>query len=376
MRVWIEVEVSSSRYNQYEVRDNWWFSFETFAPHVNLPTHIQAKMSEEYYNTTCEYNFTPFESCEEDLDSVKRFMEKEIEVNGLSLSSPKPSFVWTHVHIFDEWKLRMNKRKILAWLLSYILDNLEGLEIDSLLRLVEWHQLWTYWSWKNDHEWKDAVERFGNGDRPEYYEHNSDKMKYQPIIISPETTRGKPKSLEIRLIPNEYLFDKRLWELLEEVNTRKLYTRREVWVEEFVEKIYARIAEKRGENRRRRRRRSEDERATTETNNSELFLGMIDNRYPARTILSSADSLSLRGRDREALIDAWSRAFSELVPTYPLTDTIKDVLDFIDSRGTDLGELKEFEESVINALEKDLTAYCWIWVYHILRHLKYLINNN
>jgi hypothetical protein len=120
-------------------------------------------------------------------------------------------------------------------ILSYILENLDDLEEKSKMRLLTWHQLWTYWSNKNEHIWKKEMVRYWLDTF--YYEHNSDKRKYSPIITSPKSRTGKPKSIEIRIIPNEFVFNGKLYKLLREIKTGEIYNREKVEVSDFLWKI-------------------------------------------------------------------------------------------------------------------------------------------
>jgi hypothetical protein len=232
MLIWIETELSSQRRSQYDICANEWLNFRVFK---NVTPELWVKMSEEYYNSTIEYNFTPFNLSKNRIWTVKEYLKWQIEKYSLSLNSPQPSFVWTHIHIFEEKLLNLNKPKLLWCILSYILENLDDLEEKSKMRLLTWHQLWTYWSNKNEHIWKKEMVRYWLDTF--YYEHNSDKRKYSPIITSPKSRTGKPKSIEIRIIPNEFVFNGKLYKLLREIKTGEIYNREKVEVSDFLWKI-------------------------------------------------------------------------------------------------------------------------------------------
>jgi len=232
MRIGIETELTSYDYNQYDIADMSWLKFNTFKP---MTSEIGVKMSEEYYNTTIEYNFTPFELNEWKIWDVKKYLTDQINTHSLSLNSEAPSFVGTHIHIFDSPMISLNKPRLLRRVMSYILDNLDWLAYDSKMRLMSWHQLWAYWSHKNSHKWVSAINKYWI--MASYYESNSNKRKYAPIISSPASPTWKEKSLEIRLIPNEFLFNGKLFELLKEIENWEIYKRRPVQVDKFVETI-------------------------------------------------------------------------------------------------------------------------------------------
>ena len=232
MKIWIEVELNSTWLNQYSICEREDLRFDIFK---DLTPEIWIKMSEEYYNETIEYNFTPFHYNENLLWDVKKYLEWQIKKYELHLSNGWPAFVWMHIHFFDETMLNVDK-KILLWkLLSFLADNLDWLQKYSVIRLIKAHQLWTYWSHHNRHIWKKTMENY----YLDTYCYNDyrNKMKYSPIINSPATNMWKPPSLEIRLLPNEFLFNWKLLELLDEINSWKIYERKSLTFPKFMEKI-------------------------------------------------------------------------------------------------------------------------------------------
>lgn len=232
MRIGIETELNSYNLNQYQIQEQNWLSFRTFE---DMTPEVWVKMSEEYYSSTIEYNFTPFDLSKRVLWTVTGYLEEQIERFNLQINWDSPAYVWTHIHIFEEGMVSLNKPRLLKVLLSFILDNLDWVNDSSKARLFSAHQIWSYWSHRNDHSWYKKLEEFGV--RPSYYSSAEDRPKYWPIIISPETNRGKPKSLEIRIIPNEYMFDWTIYKLLKEIKDWTIYNREPVEVAEFTEKL-------------------------------------------------------------------------------------------------------------------------------------------
>ena len=236
MKIWIEVELHSNNLNQYSICEREWLRFDVFK---DLTPEIWIKMSEEYYNETIEYNFTPFNHNKELLLDVANYLDWQIKKYNLELSNHRPAYVWMHIHIFDKSKLRISKSKLLLKLLSFLAENLDWLDYNSKIRLINAHQLWTYWSHRNHHEWKNAISNFWLDTY--CYNDYSRKLKYAPIISSPATRRGKPASLEIRLLPNEFLFNGKRLELLDEIQTKKIYEREDMTFTEFAKAVYNNI---------------------------------------------------------------------------------------------------------------------------------------
>ena len=231
MRIWVEVELRSHDLDQYEVMNNNGLSFHEFS---SIWT-VGVKMSEEYYRHTIEYNFTPFIHSNNLMRDVTNFLGEEMDKHSLSLNCEWPAYVWTHIHIFEEDMLSLNKPRLLKVILSFIQDNMGDLSFDSKMRLLNGHQLWTYWSHNNDHKWINILHKYWLN--PEFYDHNSNKKKYSPIISSRATRTGKPKSVEIRIVPNEFLFNWKLNQMLDEIKSGAIYERDKVDVDVFIKAL-------------------------------------------------------------------------------------------------------------------------------------------
>ena len=254
MRVWIEVELNSTWPTMYDVAENSNLNFTEFRQKDWL-WDIGVKLSEEYYSSTIEYNFTPFEHSKKNFDRVSDYLDEEIEIHDLEISGDRPAFVWTHIHIFDEDKLRLSKPRLLAGVLWFIAENIDCLSRDSLKRLLLWHQLWWNWSWENNHKWKHMLTDFRY--QPDYYSSSESRPKYNPIISSRATPAGKPQSLEIRLIPNEFMFNWKALELINLIDNRELYKNYKMKVTDFLLLVWSKLwLETRGAERARREQES------------------------------------------------------------------------------------------------------------------------
>lgn len=222
MRIGIECELHSSRNDILSVvavkekldTCNFskvkWYSFDVM-------------LSKEYYPTTIEYNFSILENNKSNIDEVGKYLNEQISKYSLELYSSAPSYVWTHVHIFDEDRLNSRISNLLFWICEYyisIIDEFKKLDVKSLERLILGHQLWWNFSRKHNHIWRDLLS--DKWFSPCIYWDTKSKPKYNPIIFSPASERWKPTSLEIRIIPNEFIFDGNLTKLLSLVEKRKL----------------------------------------------------------------------------------------------------------------------------------------------------------
>lgn len=210
MRVGIEIELHSNGYDCDYIAQKEWLNFETF---VNIKwTDVWVKLSREYYTTTIEYNFTPFEVDEVKFLVIKDFIEKQIKKYNLEISVCWPAYVWTHIHIFDDNLHSARLSPFLNRTMWFIVNNLEWLNINSVDRLFRAHQLWGNYSHRNKHNWLNFLKSIGHS--PYIYNNCKDKPKYNPVIHSPAVEWWKPKSLEIRIIPNEYILNMKAYELM------------------------------------------------------------------------------------------------------------------------------------------------------------------
>lgn len=244
MQIWIEVELHSRQWydSDYICRQEW-FNYSTFTT-IDKKTWIWVKLSKEYYNTTIEYNFTPIENKKENYEVIKNFLNNQIEKYNLVINNSWPAFVWTHVHIFDEDKLNMRLSLLLKWVLFFLKENLTLVNEKGQKRLLLAHQLWWNFSHKNNHCWKQFLnERWIN---PSIYSDTSWKPKYNPVIFSlANSSTWKPKSIEIRVLPNEFIFNWKILELMTLIDNKK-YLNNKLEVIDFYNYIYKSIYWDRG----------------------------------------------------------------------------------------------------------------------------------
>ena len=238
MIIWIEVELHSNNYSADYIANKEWLNFKTFTYLKDMK--IWVKLSREYYNSTIEYNFTPFENTLENFNVVKEFLEWQINRYDLKLNNHWwPNYVWTHMHIFDENKINMRLQPLLEWVAWFISENISNIERQSIYRLLFAHQLWGNYSWKNNHIWKEFLNR--NWKSPEIYDNTRNKWKYNPIIYSKMNEEsGKPKSLEIRIIPNDFIFNLKIYELLSLIEHKSLSSKKKD-IMEFYSVLYNKL---------------------------------------------------------------------------------------------------------------------------------------
>lgn len=218
MKIWIEVEFKSHTLSSYGIKKGMWLDYEEFKDWEWLGD-IKVKMSEEYYSSTIEFNFSIFEYSPERMERVRHFLNEVKNRYNLHISNNwGVDFVGTHIHFFDENFINKNKNILLQKVLAYTARNLDGLNVSSYLRLAFAHQLWAHYSINHQHFWKEWC---NNVNREVLYSSSlTKKPKYSPIISSPATIKGKPRSLEIRIIPNEFIFDNRIDNLLSYITSR------------------------------------------------------------------------------------------------------------------------------------------------------------
>jgi len=237
MKIWIEVELHSDWYNSDNILYKEGLSYEKFA--LIEGTDIWVKLSREYYSSTIEYNFTPFENNEENFWVVVKYLNDQIAKYGLVMNDRDPRYVWTHIHIFTKEYFSLSYDTLLKVTLQYIMDNLDSLSDKSITRLAKAHQLWTYWSHSNWWEWYKAFKKYWI--RPQYYAHHCDTKKYSPIFSSRATKAGKPRSLEIRCIPNEFIFNWMAYKMMKEIEAGTFLNRGKLKVWTFVDKCFDKL---------------------------------------------------------------------------------------------------------------------------------------
>jgi len=237
MKIWIEVELHSDSYHSDSILAEEWLSYEKFS--LIEWTDIWVKLSREYYGSTIEYNFTPFDVNEDNFNIVVKYLNDQIRKFGLVMNDRDPRYVGTHIHIFTKEYFSLSYDALLKSTLWYILDNADWLSDASITRLAKAHQLWTYWSHINWWEWFKTLKKYWI--RPQYYDHHCDTKKYSPIFASRATKAGKPKSLEIRCIPNEFIFNWKAYEMMKEIEAWTFLNRRKIKVWTFVNKCFKKL---------------------------------------------------------------------------------------------------------------------------------------
>lgn len=211
MLIGLEVELRSPNINIYDLTKREWLRFDKFI----MKSWLNVKMSVEYYKRTIEYNFEPQQLTKEYLKKVKLFIEDQMDRYNLSIYGKSPKYVWVHVHIFDLKYRKLKWDEILKTSIGFINDEFDSLWKNSQERLTLSHHLW--WNY---------VHRF----YPSFHTHAAqywrcmaftwiwaNKPKYNPILVSNRSNKWKPRSVEIRLIPNEYLFNDNLYNLLNKI---------------------------------------------------------------------------------------------------------------------------------------------------------------
>ena len=214
--VWVELEMHSNWYSWESIGHKLWLSKYKFNKHW-------IKYSLEYYPETFELNFKPFNI--NNIKAIQKYKHYAGEVKSkysLSLFNRWPAFVWTHIHIFNPL-LFNNRSEILKITMAFILDNIKFLSKNDILRLLLAHQLWAYHDKLNNDVWRNFIINSWLPASSVW----RDKRKYQPILFSRENIdTGKPKSIEIRIVPNTFFFnglmEKLVLTVLDKVNNKNI----------------------------------------------------------------------------------------------------------------------------------------------------------
>jgi hypothetical protein len=150
------------------------------------------------------------------LEKVKVFIEKQMNKHNLVITTRWPGYVWTHVHLFDLKFRKLKSNEILETTMSFINNNLYCLKMDSKRRIALSHQLWWNYVHYNFNDYHSICRN--NWVQMLYPWIGIDKPKYNPYIISDRSIKWKPRSVEIRIIPNEFLFNWKLYKLLKKIS--------------------------------------------------------------------------------------------------------------------------------------------------------------
>jgi|SaaInlStandDraft_4_1057021.scaffolds.fasta_scaffold15893_2 hypothetical protein len=213
MIIWIEIELySSSRHDIYSIAAAEWLNFETFT----MKDWLNVKMSIEYYRKTIEYNFEPKKFSKAYINKVTKFILKQKKKYKLRLSNSAPSYVWMHIHIFDLKYRKLKWTELLSTSMYEINKYFDSLEVESRKRLALSHQLWWNYIWNTFPEYLWIIEN--EWFNMQYHWLCRDRPKYNPYIVSGRSNKWKPRSVEIRILPNEMLFTDWLFNLLSRIN--------------------------------------------------------------------------------------------------------------------------------------------------------------
>jgi hypothetical protein len=224
MRIWIEVELNSFKWlNESEIAQDNWFSFNSFERYDWLS--IPIKMSNEYYQSTIEYNFFPFNPKDNYnlFWEIKDFLGHQMAEYWLGINWMSPAFTGTHIHIFNKY---IPKKKLLLWTINFIADNIDKISNVSLVRLLFAHQLWGNYSYKNNDEWFNFIRDYWTLDVN--YRNLRSKTKYNPVINSRAIDWWKPKSIEVRIIPNEFMIDWTINEYISQLESWELFNNNKI----------------------------------------------------------------------------------------------------------------------------------------------------
>jgi len=211
MLIWLEVELRSSNLRIHDIAKREGLNFESFV----MKSWLNVKMSVEYYQRTIEYNFEPQPLSKVYLNKVKAFIEWQMIKYQLEICGISPKYVWTHVHIFDIKYRKLKWDEILKTSMWFINNEFDSLQLNSRRRLALSHHLWWNYVYNEYQEYYWYAEREWLSMALTWIAAN--KKKYNPILISRRSNKWKPRSVEIRIIPNEFLFNNKLYELLSKI---------------------------------------------------------------------------------------------------------------------------------------------------------------
>lgn len=213
MIIWLEVELHSSRYDVYDISLKEWLYLDRFV----TKDWLKVKMSKDYYRSTIEYNFEPKQLSETYFQKVTDFLQKQVKKYGLKIKCNWPGYVWTHVHIFDIKYRKVWTHKVLSTVMQGLDPMYNKLYKQDKLRLVTSHQLWGNYVY--EHYWNEYQDLlYDHWLKMHYPELSHNRPKYNPVIISNRSNKGKPRSIEIRIIPNQILFNGWLYKILDTIN--------------------------------------------------------------------------------------------------------------------------------------------------------------
>lgn len=213
MKIWVEVELHS--YGGYTYHDISYKEKLSYTEFKNVWNGLKVMMSEEYYPTTIEYNFEAHEYSPRYIEKIRDYLQWQIEKYWLVLSTSWPGYVWMHMHIFDLKIRKIWVESLLETTMMFIDKRFDELCKSSKKRLFSSHQLWRNYSYERNDELLDMLDE--NGFDMSYPDYNQEKKKYNPCILSNRSAKGKPRSIEIRLLANEWLMDNSIVYLLDQI---------------------------------------------------------------------------------------------------------------------------------------------------------------
>lgn len=235
MIIGLEIELhSSDRYQWVEqIARSEWLHLDRFV----LKDWLKVKMSKDYYYKTIEYNFEPKQYSPAYIAKVNNFIQKQIKKYNLKTKCRWPGYVWTHVHIFWTEFRKINLDDVLSTVMEEIDKSFSKLAMVDKKRLVMSHQLWGNYVY--NHWWNMYHDDLRDSWHCMMYPWLSEnRTKYNPVIISNRSNKGKPRSLEIRIIPNKIILNWEICNILDRISKRDLcktstYTFMSGWMDQL-----------------------------------------------------------------------------------------------------------------------------------------------
>lgn len=219
MKIWIEHEVwvlEQSKALSARLSTN--RPYDMLNVYTGVPNPYQwgdtlsVAFDKEYYQTQYEVKFAPFDPKIENITFAAEYFE-ELYWKYDWIQNKWPDFVWTHIHIFDnyspssKWHLQVVER-VFQEMADFWYEKYEDPRIANhfkraeLKRLCTSNNLLKYLDY-NIFGWRLYKILNNIGMRYQYSDVWNLKSKYAPVIWSPSRW-GKQYSLELRYVSNTY----------------------------------------------------------------------------------------------------------------------------------------------------------------------------